>query len=119
MDKLLEIRGKSTRPETSFPIVGIGASAGGQEALELFLANVPPDSGMGFVIVKHLIPPNKYMSILNGLHLPVDLCIPLAWQNHSGKPNGNSILMKCNETSMRNFSHQPIANYPSNIQGRF
>ncbi len=43
----------------SFPIVGIGASAGGLEALELFLANVPANSGMAFVIVQHLDPTHK------------------------------------------------------------
>ena len=32
----------------SFPIVGIGASAGGLQALELFLANVPQNSGLAF-----------------------------------------------------------------------
>jgi len=47
---------ESSRP---FPIVGIGASAGGLEALELFLANVPADSGMAFVIVQHLDPTHK------------------------------------------------------------
>ena len=89
-----------------FPIVGIGASAGGLEALEQFLGNVPENSGMAYVVVQHLdptqkgmlpellqrisrmqvfqvkdrmavkpncvyvIPPNKSMSILNGvLHL--------------------------------------------------
>ena len=89
-----------------FPIVGIGASAGGLEALEQFLGNVPEKSGMAYVVVQHLdptqkgmlpellqrvslmpvfqvkdrmavkpncvyvIPPNKSMSILNGvLHL--------------------------------------------------
>jgi len=45
--------------EVSFPIVGIGASAGGLEALELFLENVPVDSGMAFVIVQHLDPTHK------------------------------------------------------------
>jgi len=44
---------------TRFPIVGIGASAGGLEALELFLANVPADSGMAFVIIQHLDPTHK------------------------------------------------------------
>jgi len=43
----------------SFPIVGIGASAGGLEALEKFLANVPEKSGMAFVIVQHLDPNYK------------------------------------------------------------
>jgi two-component system, chemotaxis family, CheB/CheR fusion protein len=42
-----------------FPIVGIGASAGGLEALDLFLRNVPPASGMAFVIVQHLEPTQK------------------------------------------------------------
>ena len=42
---------KSTAPFTkvAFPIVGIGASAGGLEALEQFLAHVPKQSGMAFV----------------------------------------------------------------------
>ena len=50
--------GKSPAPETadSFPIVGIGASAGGFEALEQFMAHVPESSGMAFIIVQHLDP---------------------------------------------------------------
>jgi two-component system CheB/CheR fusion protein len=43
----------------SFPIVGIGASAGGLEALEQFLRHVPAGSGMAFVIVQHLDPTHK------------------------------------------------------------
>ncbi|HRD95941.1 MAG TPA: chemotaxis protein CheB [Rubrivivax sp.] len=42
-----------------FPIVGIGASAGGLEALEQFLRHVPPESGMAFVVVQHLDPDHK------------------------------------------------------------
>ena len=37
-----------------FPIVGIGASAGGLEALEQFFANMPNNSGMAFVVIQHL-----------------------------------------------------------------
>jgi two-component system CheB/CheR fusion protein len=48
-------------PGCHFPIVGIGASAGGLEALELFLKNVPVRSGMAFVIVQHLDPTHKGM----------------------------------------------------------
>ena len=43
----------------AFPIVGIGASAGGLEALEQFLGHVPAGSGMAFVIVQHLDPTHK------------------------------------------------------------
>jgi two-component system CheB/CheR fusion protein len=45
----------------AFPIVGIGASAGGLEALEIFLGKVPKGSGMAFVIVQHLDPTHKGM----------------------------------------------------------
>ena len=44
-----------------FPIVGIGASAGGLEALELFLQHVPAGSGMAYVIVQHLDPTHEAM----------------------------------------------------------
>ncbi len=40
----------------SFPIVGLGASAGGLEALEKFFLHVPADCGMAFVVVTHLHP---------------------------------------------------------------
>ena len=43
----------------NFHIVGIGASAGGLEALEQFFKNMAPDSGMAFVIVQHLDPTRK------------------------------------------------------------
>ena len=36
----------------NFPIVGLGASAGGLEALEAFLSHMPSDTGMGFVIIQ-------------------------------------------------------------------
>src|SRR5580765_5106415 len=42
-----------------FPTVGIGASAGGLEALDHFLRHVPKNSGMAFVIVQHLDPTRK------------------------------------------------------------
>ncbi|MEK6663987.1 MAG: chemotaxis protein CheB [Pseudomonadota bacterium] len=41
---------------TGFPIVGIGASAGGLEAFEQFFRHVTPDCGMAFVLVPHLDP---------------------------------------------------------------
>ena len=41
------------------PVVGMGASAGGLEALQKFFAHMPPDSGMAFVVVQHLDPRHK------------------------------------------------------------
>lgn len=39
-----------------FPIVALGASAGGVEAFEAFFRNAPVDSGMAFVLIAHLAP---------------------------------------------------------------
>lgn len=44
-----------------FIIVGIGASAGGLEALEQFLSNVHENSGMAYVVIQHLDPTQKGM----------------------------------------------------------
>ncbi len=51
----------------SFPIVGIGASAGGLAAFEAFFSGMPAegDPGMAFVLVQHLAPDHK--SILSDL----------------------------------------------------
>ena len=40
----------------AFPIVGVGASAGGLEAFQELLRALPADTGMGFVLVQHLDP---------------------------------------------------------------
>ena len=53
---------KITVKDTSlFPIVCLGASAGGLEALEQFLENVPETSGMAYVVIQHLDPTQKGM----------------------------------------------------------
>jgi two-component system, chemotaxis family, CheB/CheR fusion protein len=53
--------------KSSFPIVGIGASAGGLAAFEAFFSGMPTDTdpGMAFVLVQHLAPDHK--SILSEL----------------------------------------------------
>ena len=42
-----------------FPIVAIGASAGGLEALESFFSNMPAEPGLSFVVIQHLSPGSK------------------------------------------------------------
>ena len=55
--------GEAAEGEPGFPIVGIGASAGGLAAFEAFFASMPADteSGMAFVLVQHLDPGHKSM----------------------------------------------------------
>jgi two-component system, chemotaxis family, CheB/CheR fusion protein len=55
-----------TTPEScpssqSFPIVALGASAGGLEALQEFFDRMPSDSGMAFMVIQHLSPTAKSM----------------------------------------------------------
>lgn len=58
----------STKPEEnpekapSTPVVGIGASAGGLEALTNLFKHLPSDTGMAYVVIQHLDP--KHESIL-------------------------------------------------------
>jgi two-component system CheB/CheR fusion protein len=48
-------------PADSFPVVGIGASAGGLAAFEAFFSGMPADAdpGMAFVLVQHLAPDHE------------------------------------------------------------
>ncbi|MFZ6052489.1 CheR family methyltransferase [Halocola ammonii] len=45
--------------KNTFPIIGIGASAGGLEPLEAFFENIDPTSGYAFVVIQHLAPNHK------------------------------------------------------------
>ena len=52
---------KSIIQDPLFPVVGIGASAGGLEAFEKFFATMPLDIGMAFILVPHLDPGHASM----------------------------------------------------------
>ncbi|HTE09581.1 MAG TPA: chemotaxis protein CheB, partial [Chitinophagaceae bacterium] len=42
-----------------FPVVGIGASAGGLEAFKTLVKAIPPNSGMAYIFVQHLHPEHE------------------------------------------------------------
>ncbi|MCR4319673.1 MAG: PAS domain S-box protein [Candidatus Brocadiaceae bacterium] len=58
-DQVLPITAKE---EMGFFVVGMGASAGGLEAFEQFFSHMPPDNGMAFVLIQHILP--GYKSIM-------------------------------------------------------
>ncbi|NJD53664.1 MAG: PAS domain-containing protein [Candidatus Methanoperedens sp.] len=58
-ENIVAIKQDQESQESAFPVVGMGASAGGLEALEKFFSNMPIDSGMAFVIVVHFYPTAK------------------------------------------------------------
>jgi two-component system CheB/CheR fusion protein len=82
--KPLQKKAPATTPEAllkepkAFPVVGIGASAGGLEPLEAFFANMPtgkpPTEDMAFVVIQHLSP--KHKSILGEI-LKKDTDMPI------------------------------------------
>lgn len=57
-----KITAETPSPDNSFYVVGIGASAGGLDALERFFGNLPDGSGMAFIVVSHLDP--NHVSIM-------------------------------------------------------
>jgi two-component system, chemotaxis family, CheB/CheR fusion protein len=50
-------------PESPTYYVGIGASAGGLEAIDEFFTHMPPDSGLGFIVIQHLSPDYKSLMV--------------------------------------------------------
>jgi len=52
-----------SEPQIDFPVVGIGASAGGLEAFRALLGALPARTGMAFVVVQHLDPTHASMMV--------------------------------------------------------
>ena len=56
-------------------VIGIGASAGGLEALQQFFEHVPSHSGLCFVVIQHLSPDYKsLMADILGKHTKMNVC---------------------------------------------
>src|SRR5262245_45627986 len=73
-----------------FPIVGVGASAGGVEALEFLFKAMPPEPGMAFVIVTHLAP--KRESMLPEI-LARDTRMPVVTAEHDQEIRSNHVYV--------------------------
>jgi len=61
MAKEKEIKTQPPATEQNFPVVGIGASAGGLDAFKKLLTAIPESSGMAYVLVQHLDPSHESM----------------------------------------------------------
>ncbi|HSB95639.1 MAG TPA: chemotaxis protein CheB [Spongiibacteraceae bacterium] len=69
-----------------FPVVAIGASAGGVEALRSFFSAMPADAGAGFVIISHLYP-GRASHLAEILGASTALTIAQAEDNEQVRPN--------------------------------
>ena len=54
---------ESTEQSAAFPIVAIGASAGGLDACRMLLDALTPDAGLAFILVQHLDPTHESMLV--------------------------------------------------------
>src|SRR5262249_55160819 len=54
--RVAEKAARATQREETFPVVAIGASAGGLEAMTELLANLPRKTGMAFISLQHSAP---------------------------------------------------------------
>lgn len=87
-----------------FPVVGIGASAGGLEAFRQLLSHLPTDTGMAFVLIQHLDPnqksllreilsratPMPVVEVLHGHARGAELCLRDSSQHQDGDRSGST-----------------------------
>ena len=77
------------RPERP-PIVGIGASAGGIDAMSQLLRRLPADSGLSFVVIQHLAPrrPSQLSAVLGR-----STAMPVVEAENGMRPEANHVYV--------------------------
>jgi two-component system CheB/CheR fusion protein len=90
---------ESLQPASSgtFSIVGVGASAGGLEALERLFLTMPADSGLAFVVIQHLSP--DFRSLMDEL-LARHTAIPIRRADNGMTVEPNTIYLMPPKTEM-------------------
>jgi two-component system CheB/CheR fusion protein len=110
---------EDTSPET-FPVVGVGASAGGLAAFKAFLSAIPADSNMAYVLVQHLSP--KHESALAEL-VQQSCIIPVKVAQHNMTLEPNQVYVippNCMLTTVDGrLNLEPIKNRRIKIIDRF
>ena len=88
--------------ENHFPVVGIGASAGGLSALTQLIAALPPLPGLALVVIQHLDP--KHESRLNELLQP---------HTSMTRGRGRAMASRSRPTTSTSFSRIPASRSPT------
>ena len=89
----IKLAAKKRVKEKSFPVVAIGASAGGLEAMMELLKYLPANTGMAFIYVQHLLSQQR---LRHGTLRTTEQClIKLIILIHSRKrpPSGSGLLL--------------------------
>jgi two-component system CheB/CheR fusion protein len=120
-----QLRGKSERglkkdarkkiqSDSKFSVVGIGASAGGLEAMTQLLRDLPPNTGMAFVLVQHLDPTHE-SALSSLLARSTDMPVMEARNNVPLEPNHIYIIPP---NKMMGISARHLKLYPRRGGGR-
>ncbi|WP_051260987.1 chemotaxis protein CheB [Desulfovibrio inopinatus] len=85
----------------NIPVIGVGASAGGLESLEVLFSNISPGLGAAFVVVTHMAPDQK--SILSQI-LAKSIALPVSQAKDGQIPEADHvyILAPNNDISLEN-----------------
>ncbi|MDP4945099.1 MAG: hypothetical protein NWQ48_06245 [Alishewanella sp.] len=105
---ILETHEKSPQDTTVLTVVGIGASAGGLEALQQLVSHLPKTSDMSFVLAQHLSP--SYRSMMVEL-LEKTSTIPIKEPKNNDHIRPNTLYISpsnCNIKSSSNASTEWI-----------
>ena len=116
----MEVKTEQETNKTHY-IVGIGASAGGLEAIIAFFENVPADSGLSFVLIQHLSPDYKsMMPDLLAKHTNMD--VKEVTNNLTVKPNciypiptNKNITIQNGKLQLKDRPDPKLLNLPINI----
>jgi len=102
-------------------IVGVGASAGGLEALERFFSGLPDNTGMSFVVIQHLSPDHKSMMV-ELLSKKTDLKVQQIEENMTIQPNciylippRNNVVLKKWNLHLQKSDHKTGLNRPIDL----
>ena len=102
-------------------VIGIGASAGGFEALEQFFSAMPGDCGASFVVVQHLSPDHKSLMVeLLSKHTPMRVCqaeenAPLAPDTIYLIPPKTVMTASGGHLHLAAREDRPVPNYPIDV----
>ncbi|MFW6054501.1 MAG: chemotaxis protein CheB [Thermodesulfobacteriota bacterium] len=90
-----------TKSPKDFPVVGLGASAGGLEALKAFFSQAPLETGMAYIVVMHLAP-NQPTMLPELLQKITDVPVSLTEDGQSLRPDHIYVVPPKKEVSVYN-----------------
>ena len=105
----------------AFPIVGIGASAGGLESLESFFHALGPKPGAAFIVIQHLSPDFKsYMPELLGKQTSMKVCTAEHLQQLAADtvyllPPKKNLVLQANRLQLSNIQRHLRPNKPIDL----